>query len=273
MEEIEKSASLAKEFTLIYGLELLQAVIILLIGYWLAGVLSRAAIRGFARVNLDETLESVIAGAIRWVILVITIVAVLARFGVETTSIIAILGAAGLAVGLALQGTLQNISAGIMLLLLRPFKLNDFIVAGDISGTVEEIGMFTTHLKMVDGLYLEAPNSSLWGTAIINYSRNPTRRISLDMGISYDDDIGTAMEILIKIMADDERTLDDPEPTVVVTALADSSVTLTMHCWVERSDYWNTLVDMIRAGKENLEAGGCSIPYPQQDVHMHSVND
>jgi small conductance mechanosensitive channel len=218
--------------------------------------------------QVDDTLKPVIASVVRYTILVFVLVAVLAQFGVQTTSIIALLGAAGLAIGLALQGTLQNIAAGIMLLFLRPFRVGDYIDADGLSGTVNEIGLFTTQLRTYQGIYLETPNARLWNSAILNYSRVEARRLDIIVGISYDDDIDKAQAVLLELMTSDSRANAEPEPQVLVKELADSSVNLDLRCWAAAGDYWSLLFDLNKAAKQRLDAEGISIPFPQRDVHL-----
>lgn len=252
-----------------YGSNILEALIILIIGLWLASWLSGATRRTLDKYKrVDGTLKPLFASLVRYTIVIMTVIAILSQFGVQTASIIAVLGAAGLAIGLALQGTLQNIAAGIMLLILRPFKVGDFIDAGPVSATVDEIGLFTSQFTTVDGVYVSCPNSSLWNSKITNYSRNNKRRMDLVVGISYDDDIGKAVEILSGLMEKDDRVLKDPAPQCMVTTLGDSSVNITMRMWAMSSDFWVLKWDMTRWSKEKIEEGGLSIPYPQRDVHM-----
>lgn len=263
-----------KESILGYGPNILAALLIFITGWIIAGWAGRLMLRWLKRVpQLDDTLEPMIASIVRYIIMIFTLVAVLSRFGVETTSVIAVLGAAGLAIGLALQGTLQNIAAGFMLLMLRPFKVNDYVDASGIAGTIKAVHLFTTDMETPDGVFMAVPNSSLWNASITNYSRNPTRRINLPMGISYDDDVAKARGVLLDLMEKDERTLSDPAPQTMVTQLADSSVNIAMRCWVKTDDYWGVLFDLTEKSKEALEAAGMSIPYPQQDVHMHTVDE
>jgi len=268
-------SALAEEISgliLLYGLDILGAIVILLFGWWIAGMVERAVTRALGQVpRMDDTLKAFLSTLVRYIILAFTLVAVLSQFGVETTSIIAVLGAAGLAIGLALQGTLQNIAAGVMLLLLRPFKVGDYIDAGGTSGTVNSIGLFVSQLTTYDGVYRSVPNSQLWNTAITNYSRNPTRRMDIVIGIGYGDDIDKGLAILLALMQDDPRTLKDPGPVTMVKALGASSVDLNMRYWCEASDFWNLQFDLNKAAKEALDKAGISIPYPQQDVHMHQV--
>ena len=257
-----------------YGMDLIQAIIILIVGYWLAGKLSKAIRRWLDRFErVDSTLKPLFATIVRYVVLIFTLVAVLAQFGVQTTSIIAVLGAAGLAIGLALQGTLQNISAGIMLLLLRPFKVGDFIDAAGKMGTVIELRLFSTEFKTADGICVIVPNGSIWGASVTNYSRNATRRIDIVVGISYNDDIDKARDVLLGLMTDEDRVLMDPAPETMVVALGDSSVNINMRCWVNSGDYWGTLTALNQSAKVQIEAAGCSIPYPQHDVHMIAQGD
>jgi small conductance mechanosensitive channel len=258
-----------KELALGYGVDMVGAIAILIIGWMAAGWARRLTFGALNRVpRIDDTLKPILSNSVRYVILAFVIVAVLARFGVETTSIIAVFGAAGLAIGLALQGTLSNIAAGVMLLLLRPFSVGEYIDAGSVSGTVEEIGLFTTRFKTPGGLFVAAPNSSLWNSVIINYSRNLLRRIDLVIGIGYDDDLKGAMAEMTDLMNADVRILKDPVAEVFVTELADNSVNLTLRSWVNSGDYWGTLTDLTRDAKLRLDEKGYSIPYPQRDVHM-----
>lgn len=255
-----------------YGTNILQAVIILIVGLWLAGRLSNWTRRSLNKYQrIDGTLKPLFASLLRYLIVIITVIAILNQFGVQTASIIAILGAAGLAIGLALQGTLQNIAAGIMLLILRPFRVGDYIDAGPVSATVDEIGLFTTQFTTVDGVYVSCPNSSIWNAKVTNYSRNDQRRMDLVIGISYADDIGVAMSVLNGLMDKDDRVLKDPAPQCMVTTLGDNSVNITMRFWAKSSDFWALKWDMTRWTKEQIEAAGLSIPFPQRDMRMIPV--
>ena len=253
-----------------YGIDVLGALAILIAGTLVAGWARRSVLRVLNRApRIDETLKPVLASIVRYAILVFVLIAVLAQFGVQTTSIIALLGAAGLAVGLALQGTLQNIAAGFMLLFLRPFRVGDYIDAGAISGTVNEIGLFTTQMRTYQGIYLEVPNSQLWNSAILNYSRVEARRLDIVVGISYDDDIDKALAALLDLMTSDSRANAEPEPQVMVKELADSSVNINLRCWADPGDYWSLLFHLNKAIKQRLDAEGISIPFPQRDVHLY----
>lgn len=247
------------------AMNLLAAILTLIIGW----VLSRAAAR-WTRMLLDRfphfdaTLKPLLASIMRYVILLLTVIAVLERFGVQTTSLIAMLGAAGLAVGLALQGTLSNVASGVMLLVLRPFRVGDYVEVSGGAGTVREIGLFTTVLITADMVYVSVPNSQIFGGAVANYTREATRRINIVVGIDYDDDIGKAQAILLEIMNSDPRFLKDPAPIAPVNALADSSVNLIARGFVANAQYWDVYFDMQKAIKLRFDAAGITIPFPQQ---------
>jgi small conductance mechanosensitive channel len=256
------------------ALSVLGAVAILIAGVYVARWARRSMLRVLDRTpGIDATLKPVIASVVRYAILVFVLIAVLAQFGVQTTSIIALLGAAGLAVGLALQGTLQNIAAGIMILFLRPFRVGDYVDAEGIAGTVDEIGLFTTHMRTYDGIYVEVPNAQIWNRAITNYSRVTARRLDLVVGIAYDDDIDKAQAALMDLMVGDARVHDDPAPQVLVKELGDSSVNLDLRCWSDPGDYWSLLFDLTKAAKQRLDAEGITIPFPQRDVHLFQEKD
>ena len=255
-----------------YGLKVVGALAVLIIGWIVARSVRGAAHRGLTRVNLDATLIPFVSNLIYYMLLVFVIVAVLGLFGIPTTSFIAVLGAAGLAVGLALQGTLSNFASGVMLLIFRPFKVGDFIEAGGTSGSVQEISVFSTTLHSPDNVRIVIPNSAVYGQTIKNFSANDTRRIDLVMGISYGDDIGRAIDTMRAVLAEDSRVLPEPEPTIAVSELADSSVNLVVRPWCNKGDYWPLRFDLTRTMKERLEAAGCSIPFPQNDVHLFSAD-
>jgi len=262
---IEQLAALA----LSYGIDGLAALAILMFGWMAAGWAGRLTHGALERVpRLDPTIKPVVSSLVRYAVLVFVIIAVLARFGVETTSIIAVFGAAGLAIGLALQGTLSNIAAGFMLLILRPISVGEYVDAGSVAGTIEEIGLFTTRLKSAEGVYVSAPNSSLWGSTITNFSRNPTRRIDLVVGISYGDDLQGAVAEMLSLMGEFDTLLDDPAPQVFVASLSESSVDLKLRCWTNTADYWQTLSDLTQGAKLRLDDKGYTIPFPQRDVHV-----
>lgn len=270
--DIQQYGTLATELVDIgiqYGLSLLSAVAILVAGFVLAGWISRTLRRRLETIKrFDHTLIPILAQIARYAILLFTLILVLAEFGIQTTSIIAVLGAAGLAIGLALQGTLQNVAAGMMLLFLRPFKAGDFIETSAASGTVSEIGMFMTRLNTAQGIHIAVPNSRIWSDSIINYSKNPRRRLDLLVGIAYEDDIDRARKIILELAHKEERILKDPEPVVIVKDLGESSVDLELRAWIRRADFWDVRFQMLRDVKYALDAAGISIPYPHRQVVM-----
>ena len=252
-----------------YGLRVIGAVVILLVGWWLAEVTRRHVVKGLGRLRrVDETLSRFFASLARYTVLVFTGLAVLNQFGVQTASLIAVLGAAGLAVGLALQGTLSNLAAGVMLLIFRPFRVGHYVEVGSVAGTVEELSLFVTRLNTPDNVLIIVPNNDIWGNPIKNYSYNSTRRVQISVGIGYEQDIGRAIETAQAVLTEEPRVLDDPGPWVAVTELADSSVTLMVRAWCQASDYWALYCDLTRAIKERFDAQGISIPFPQRVVHM-----
>ncbi|MEX0921638.1 MAG: mechanosensitive ion channel domain-containing protein [Rhodovibrionaceae bacterium] len=251
-------------------LNVLSAIAILIVGLAVARWAANATRKALSRPRFDATLALIFSAVVRYFIIIIVLVAILSQFGVQTASIIAALGAAGLAIGLALQGTLSNIAAGVMLLFLRPFQVGDYIDAEGIGGTVDELGLFTTQMRTADGIYVSVPNSSIWNRQIMNYSRLPTRRIVIPVGISYSDDIDQAQQILMELMQGDSRVLQSPEPQVLVTGLGDSSVDLSVRCWSSTGDYWGLLWDLNKASKELLEHAGITIPFPQRELRIVS---
>jgi len=267
--EIFNSASPLIALIIDYALDMVGAVLLLIAGWIVAGWVQKHTARMLGAVErVDATLLSFVTQLVRYSILILVMVAVLAQFGVQTTSIIAVLGAAGLAVGLALQGTLANIAAGVLLLFLRPFKIGEYIDAGGIAGTVREIGLFATEFESYDGIFVMVPNSQLASAAITNYSRLPTRRLDLVIGISYGDNMNQAMTVLNDLLINDDRILKDPAHQVLVKELADSSVNLNLRCWTNRQNYWSLLFDLTKQAKESLDEHGISIPFPQRDVHL-----
>ncbi len=267
VENYEAVAAQMVDLGVEYGLSLVSAIVILIAGYMLAGWISRAIRNRLGALKkFDKTLIPILSQIARYAILTFTFILVLAEFGIQTTSIIAVLGAAGLAIGLALQGTLQNVASGVMLLFLRPFKVGDFIETGAGSGTVDEIGMFMTRMRTSQGIFVAAPNSKIWSSSITNCSRLPNRRIDLVVGISYDDDIDKARALILKLAKGKDGVLKEPAPVVNVTNLGDSSVDLELRAWTSRQDYWEARWGLIRDVKYALDKAGISIPYPHMQV-------
>ncbi len=251
---------------------LIAAILIFLIGWWLAGRVEKgvgALLTGQTR--MDKTLVSLLSRLARYAIILIILVAGLSQLGIETTSVIAALGAIGLAIGLALQGTLANIAAGVMLLWLRPFNVGDFIEVDGEKGTVQELGLFGTFFTTIEGVFEFVPNGELWNKRITNFSRMPWRMIRETFTISYDDDIQTAREVLLHLVGSDQRIVDEPAPIIKVDELGDNAVELELRAWAKTSDYAATRWDVLESGKIALEAAGLTIPYPQRDVHLHNA--
>jgi small conductance mechanosensitive channel len=254
-----------------WGLRAVGGVAVFLAGLMMAKSVRRGLVRVFDRTEMDATLEKFLTSLFYYLIVTIAGVAALGMMGIQMASVLTILGAAGLAVGLALQGTLSNVAAGVMLLIFRPFKVGDFVDAGGTAGTVESIGLFATRLNTPDNVHIIIPNSRIYGGTIKNFSHHDVRRNDMVMGISYDDDIALAVETIRSVLDADDRVLKDPEYVVAVSELGDSSVNLVVRPWCKASDYWGLRFDLTRTFKERLEAAGCSIPYPQQDVYLHKV--
>jgi len=251
------------------AVDVLAGIAILVVGWivanWASGMVRRAGERSE---RFDRTLTSVFVRFVRWTILAVTLVAVLGRFGVQTTSIIAVLGAAGLAIGLALQGALSNVAAGVMILGLRPFRLGDAVDIGGTMGIVEDMGLFVTKLKAFDGVVIHQPNSNIWGTEIKNFSQAELRRVDLVVGIGYGDDVRKAIEVAQGVLDGDERILDEPETLIAVDSLGDSSVNLLIRGWTKAGDFFMTKLDLTRAVKEAFDEAGIAIPFPQRDLHI-----
>lgn len=252
-----------------WALQLVGAGAVLVLGWMSAKWIRRSVRRGLERTEVEPTLVSFVASGTYYLILVFVAVAVLNLFGVQTASLVVALGAAGIAVGMALQGTLSNFSSGVMLLLFRPFHVGDYVEAAGVAGNVEEIGIFQTRLSTTDNVRVVVPNSMIYGDVVRNYSANERRRIDLVVGIGYGDDIGVALDAIRSVLAAEDRLLDEPEPTVAVDGLGDSAVQLVVRPWCRTEDYWSVRRDLVRALKEGLEAAGCQLPYPQRDVHLH----
>jgi small conductance mechanosensitive channel len=228
-------------------------------------ILSRAAVNIPA---LDGTLVSIVRPVMRYGIIVIAVLIILDAFGINTTSLIALLGAAGVAVGLALKDTLSNIASGIILILLRSYRKGDYIEFGSYSGTVKDMDLFVTVLETPDGIYISAPNSSIWGMPLKNYTRNGKRRMDLSVSIAYSDSIDTAFEVMREIIAGEPRFLPEPEPQIMVQSLGDSGVTIMLRAWASGSVYWDIYWKQMRNIKEKIEAAGLTIPFPQRDLHI-----
>ena len=251
----------------LHMMDIAGAFAVLIIGLLLAGIISRWVERAMTRSSrFEPTVANFLSSVVKYALWALVLVTVLAQFGVETTSILAALGGMALAVGLALQGTLSNVASGVMILVQKPFKVGEAISAGAVTGTVQQIGLFTTELKQFDGLFVMVPNSELWNQAIVNYNRHPTRRLELVVGIAYGDSMARAREELLKLALTDDRVLDDPEPVTFVSSLDDSSVGIGMRVWCSTPDYLGLSWDMTEAVKARFDDVGISIPFPQREI-------
>lgn len=243
----------------------IKALAVLVFGWMAAGIISGALRKRInATPEIDPTLGNFIASIIRWVLIAVVLIAVLGIFGIEATSLVAMMGAATLAIGLALQGTLSDLAAGFMLVLFRPYKIGQYVDIGGTSGTVKDLNLFVTELATPDNVQIIVPNGQAWGAIITNFSHHDTRRVDMVFGIDYGDDIEAAKAIILRLAAADTRVKQDPEPWVRVTNLGDSSVDLTTRVWCDAADYWELKFAMTQAVKEAFDAEGISIPYPHQ---------
>ena len=251
----------------LHMMDIAGAFAVLVIGLLLAGIISRWVDRAMTRSSrFEPTVANFLSSLVKYALWALVLVTVLGQFGVQTTSILAALGGMALAVGLALQGTLSNVASGVMILVQKPFKVGEAINAGSVTGTVQQIGLFTTELKPFDGLFVMVPNSELWNQAIVNYNRHPTRRLELVVGIAYGDSMARAREELLKLALTDDRVLDDPEPVTFVSSLDDSSVGIGMRVWCSTPDYLGLSWDMTEAVKARFDDVGISIPFPQREI-------
>lgn len=252
----------------VYGFKLLGAALILLIGMWLSKLLSKLVRRLMNARKLDPTLVAFTANLVHVILVTFVFIAALSKLGVQTASLIALLGAAGLAVGLALQSSLSNFAAGILMIILRPFKAGDVIEGAGVTGKVELVHIFSTRLQTPDNRTVIIPNSKLLGDNIINYTERGTRRMDLVIGVGYEDDIRQVKQLLQDIIAEDERFLADPAPVVALNEFADSSLNFVMRPWVSVADYWPAYFDTMEKIKLRFDQAGISIPFPQHDVHL-----
>ncbi len=249
-------------------LNILAAAAIFFIGRWVAKLVSTLVAKAMTKAKVEDILKKFVKNLVYSLILVFVIIAAIARLGVQTGSFIAVIGAAGLAVGLALGGTLSNFASGVLLIIFKPFRAGDFIEAGGATGVIKEIHIFNTILNTPDNKKVIIPNAQVTGGNIINYSVNGTRRVDLVIGVSYEDDIKKAKEIMLEVLQSDPLVLDDPAPFVGVLELADSSVNYVVRPWCKAADYWNVYFGTTEKVKLSLEANGLTIPFPQRDVHM-----
>lgn len=254
-----------------FGIGLAKAVAIFYFGKLLVSIIVRTLRKIMLTQEIEDTLESFILTLIRAILMVIVFIAAIGALGIQTTSFIAVLGAAGLAVGLALQGSLANFASGVLIVLFKPYRIGDFVEAAGIAGTVVEVEILTTVFKTGDNKRVIVPNGQVMGSIITNYSANPTRRVDMVIGVSYDDDLDKVRATLEELIAADDRILDDPAHKIAVSELADSSVNFIVRPWVNSEDYWGVMFDLTEAIKKRFDAEGISFPFPQQDVHLYKA--
>jgi small conductance mechanosensitive channel len=271
MENVSSIMDKAISIAMDYGPKLIGALLLLFIGLWVIKIFTRWMGKAMVKADLEKSLHGFLKSMISALLKTLLIISVMVMVGIEMTSFIAILAAAGLAVGMALSGTLQNFAGGVMILLFRPFKVGDFIDAQGHKGTVKEIQIFNTILTTPDNVTIILPNGSLSGSAMTNFSTQPTRRVDMTFGIGYGDDIDKARKILAGLIGEDQRIMKDPEPFIAVSELADNSVNLVVRAWANSSDYWGVFFDMQEKVKKQFDAQGVSIPFPQTDVHLHQI--
>jgi len=270
---MEVSINQIMDLFVFYGIKVIAAIVIYVIGRWVAGLCQRIVDKIMAKREVDPTVASFVGKLTYIGLLVFFILAALGQLGIQTTSFIAVIGAAGLAIGLALQGSLANFAAGFLLLIFRPFRVGDYIEGGGTAGTVEKIQLFTTQLKTPDNKTVIVPNSGMTGGNIVNFSSKGTRRVDMVFGIGYSDDIDRARSVIEEVIASDERVLKDPAPVVALFELGDSSVNFVARPWVNATDYFTVLWDITEKVKKRFDEEGISIPFPQRDVHLYEHKD
>ncbi len=254
------------------AINLAIAIVIFVVGKWIAKRVQNTLEKMLRKREVDEVLVDFLGTIVYALILIAAIIAAVDQMGIPATSFMAIIGAAGLAIGLALKDSLSNFASGVMLVLFRPFSKGDFVDAGGILGTVDEIHLVSTILTTPDNKQIIVPNSLMYSSAITNYSTNDTRRVDMAIGVGYDDDLKVAADVLQKVCSEHPKVLDQPATKIFINNLGDSSVDFVVRPWVKSEDYWGVLADVLETAKVELEAAGCNIPYPQTDVHLHQVN-
>jgi small conductance mechanosensitive channel len=253
-----------------FGLKAVIAIIIFLVGRFVARLLARGLRKLMEKQEVDKILESFVSNLVYWTVMIFVIIAAINQIGIQTTSLIAVMGAAGLAVGLAMQGSLSNFAAGVLIVMFRPYRVGDFIEAAGIAGVVEQVQILTTIMKTGDNKRIIVPNSQIMGSIITNYSANETRRVDMVVGVGYGDDLDKVKATLEELVAAEERILEDPACTIAVSELADSSVNFVLRPWVNTADYWGVKFDLTEAIKKRFDQEGISIPFPQRDVHIYN---
>lgn len=268
----EAIRNIFENYVLVYGLNVIFAIVIFVVGKMVANIITNLVEKVLTKSKVDAVLVDFVAGIVKSILVLFVIIASLGELGVDTTSLVALIGAAGLAIGLSLQSSLQNFASGVMLIMFRPFTAGNFIEAAGVAGVVEKISIFNTIIKTGDNKEMIVPNGAIYGGVITNYSAKETRRVDMVFGIGYDDDIKQAKNIMTDIMEKDERILAEPAPLVAVSELADSSVNFVVRPWVKSADYWGVLFDLNESIKLAFDEANISIPYPQMDIHLNKLD-
>ena len=255
-----------------FAINVVTAILIFYIGKWVSSALTRGVKTVMEKNDVDPTLTSFVSNLVRMTLMVFVVIAAITQLGVPSAQFVAVVGAAGLAVGLALQGSLSNFAAGVLIVLFRPYKVGDYVEAAGVAGTIEQVQILTTILKTPDNKQIVVPNGQIMGSIITNYSAKDTRRVDMVVGVSYSDDLDKVAAILKELVDADERILKDPECTIAVSELADSSVNFVVRPWVNAADYWGVKFDLTETIKKRFDKEGISIPFPQQDVYLHQVS-
>jgi small conductance mechanosensitive channel len=266
---MEKVIAKVQELISVFGLKIIAAIVLFIFGRWVAKFLKNLSVKLMTKSKVDHTLVSFLGHVIYIALLTFVILAALGQLGIQTTSFIAVIGAAGLAIGLALQGSLSNFAAGVLMIIFRPFKVGDLIEGAGVLGTIEEIQIFTTQLLTPDNRAVIIPNAKLTADNIINYTAKPARRIDLVFGVSYSDNIDKVKEVISNVLSQDNRILEDPSPAIGLLEMADSSVNFAVRPWVKPADYWGVYFDITENMKKRFDAEEISIPFPQRDVHVY----
>ncbi|PMH43872.1 mechanosensitive ion channel protein [Vibrio sp. 10N.286.49.B3] len=261
------------ELLIQYGVNIISAILILFIGNLIVKTIAGSVAKILEKKEMDKAVIEFIHALVRYTLFVIVLIAALGRIGVQTASVVAVIGAAGLAIGLALQGSLSNFAAGVLIVAFRPFKSGDYVEVGGVAGSVESIQIFQTVLTTPDNKMVVVPNGGVIGSPITNYSRHATRRIDHVIGVSYKADLKKTKEVITRVLAEDSRILTTPAPTIGVVALADSSVNFVVRPWVKTAEYWDVYFSSLQEIKEALDAEGIEIPFPQMDVHLNKQED
>jgi small conductance mechanosensitive channel len=264
---MENAVETLIQFATSYGLRIIGAILVLVIGRMVAGIARRGIRRALARTDTDAAIVSFVSSLGYYLVIIVAVLAALKNFGIETASLVAVLGAVGFAIGFALQGSLANFAAGIMLLVFRPYRIGEFVEVGGVAGTVRDMGLFSTVMTTPDNVRVIMPNGKIFGDTIKNYAGEDTRRVDMVVGIGYDSPVPRAIEIMQGLLDADSRVLQDPEPVIAVAELADSSVNLVVRPWVRKEDYWAVKFDFTRRVKEEFDANDIEIPFPQRVVH------